>query len=238
MPATLLLLFDIDGTMLLKASRAHAESLYAALRRVHGLSEVPEGQVEAAGRTDDAIARSILTLAGVSAERIDERARDVRAMACAEYAHRCPQDLSDRVAPGVPEVLAKLGARDDVRLSLLTGNLECVARLKLDRAGLGAFFPRGQGAFGSDSEDRSDLPEIARTRAGAADGDGPYPREKTVVIGDTPRDIACARADGVHVIAIATGPFRASDLHGADVVIDMAREIPAALKRIPGLLDG
>jgi phosphoglycolate phosphatase-like HAD superfamily hydrolase len=232
----LLLLFDIDGTLLLKASRDHALAIHAALRRIHGLQELPTGQIEAAGRTDGAIARSILTLAGVSAERIDERAHDVQAMACAEYAQRCPQDLSGHVAPGIPEVLDKLAARDDVLLAVLTGNLECVARLKLERAGLSAYFPHGQGAFGSDSEDRSELPEIARRRAGAASGAEPYPREQTVVIGDTPRDIACARADGVHCIALATGPFRAGDLHGADVVIDMAREIPAALARIPGLV--
>ncbi len=206
----------------------------AALRRIHELEEIPTGKVEAAGRTDDAIARSILTLAGVPAERIDDRARDVRAMACADYAHRCPDDLSAHLAPGVPEVLDLLAARDDVDLALLTGNLECVARVKVDRAGIGHHFARGQGAFGSDSEDRSDLPEIARGRH-AVDGQ-PYPRAQTVVIGDTPRDIACARADGVHVIAIATGPFRPSDLSGADVVIDMAREIPAALARIPGLV--
>jgi phosphoglycolate phosphatase-like HAD superfamily hydrolase len=229
----MLLLFDIDGTLLLKASREHAESIYAALRRIHQLQEIPAGEVEAAGRTDDAIARSILTLAGVSAERIDDRARDVGAMACAEFAHRCPGDLSAHLAPGVPEVLDLLAARDDVDLALLTGNLECVARLKVDRAGIGHHFARGQGAFGSDSEDRTDLPEIARARHGV--NGRPYPREQTVVIGDTPRDIACARADGVHVIAIATGPFRPSDLSGADVVIDMAREIPAALARIPGL---
>jgi phosphoglycolate phosphatase-like HAD superfamily hydrolase len=234
MPLILLLLFDIDGTLLLKASREHAESIHIALRRIHGLQEIPEGKIEAAGRTDDAIARSILTLAGVSAERIDERAADVRAMACAEFSLRCPDDLSAHVAPGVPEVLERLTALDDVRLSLLSGNLECVARRKLDRAGIGHFFPRGQGAFGSDSEDRADLPEIARRRAASAPGAAPYPRERTVVIGDTPRDIACARADGVHVIALATGPFRPSDLHGADVVIDMAREIPAALERILG----
>jgi phosphoglycolate phosphatase len=224
-----LLLFDIDGTLLLKASRDHALSLHAALRRVHHLQEIPTGQIDAAGRTDDAIARTLLTLAGVSAEQIDARAGDVAAMACAEYQHRCPEDLSDHVAPGVVDVLDQLAARDDVTLSLLTGNLECVARLKLQRAGLKRYFPQGQGAFGSDSEDRSDLPAIARRRA------GDYPREKTVVIGDTPRDIACARADGVHCIAIATGPYRAADLHGADVVIDMAREIPAALTRIEGL---
>jgi phosphoglycolate phosphatase len=226
-----LLLFDIDGTLLLKASREHAESLYAALRRIHGLKEIPTGKIEAAGRTDDAIARSILTLAGVSAERIDDRARDVAAMTCAEYAHRCPDDMTAHLAPGVPEVLDLLAARDDVELALVTGNLECVARLKVDRAGIGHHFARGTGGYGSDSEDRSDLPAIARARSA-----GGHPPENTVVIGDTPRDIACARADGCHVIAIATGPFRASDLHGADVVIDMAREIPAALGRIPGLV--
>jgi phosphoglycolate phosphatase-like HAD superfamily hydrolase len=229
-----LLLFDIDGTLLLKASREHAESMYVALRRIHQLQEIPQGQVEAAGRTDGAIARSILTLAGVSAQRIDDRARDVQELACAEYARRCPDDLSAHLAPGVPEVLDLLAAHDDVDLALVTGNMQCVARLKVDRAGIGHRFARGQGAFGSDSEDRTDLPAIARARHGAPDGT-PYPREQTVVIGDTPRDIACARADGVHVIAIATGPFRPSDLAGADVVIDMAREIPAALARIPGL---
>jgi phosphoglycolate phosphatase len=224
----LLLLFDIDGTLMLKASREHAEALYAALRKIHGLTEIPHG-IEAAGRTDLAIARSILTLAGVSAERIDDRARDVAMLTCAEYQRRCPADLSERLAPGVPEVLETLAARDDVELALVTGNLECVARLKLDRAGIGHHFACGTGAYGSDSEDRSDLPALARSRS------SDHAPDQTVVIGDTPRDIACARADGVHVVAISTGPFRAADLQGADVVIDMAREIPAALKRIPGL---
>jgi phosphoglycolate phosphatase-like HAD superfamily hydrolase len=224
-----LLLFDIDGTLMIKASREHAEALYAALRKIHGLSELPTGQVEAAGRTDQAIARSILTLAGVSAEQIDARARDVQMLTCEEYARRCPPDLTEHVAPGVPEVLERLAARDDVRLALVTGNFECVARRKLDAAGIGTFFARGTGGYGSDSEDRSDLPAIARARS------GDVPAANTVVIGDTPRDIACARADDCHVIAISTGPFRATDLHGADVVIDMAREIPVALTRIPGL---
>jgi phosphoglycolate phosphatase-like HAD superfamily hydrolase len=222
----LLLLFDIDGTLLLKASREHAEALYTALKRVHDI-ELPDGKVEAAGRTDLAIARSILTLAGVSAERIDARVDDVRAMVCAEYARRCPHDLSDHLSPGVVAALDALAARDDVRLSLVTGNLEPVARLKLQRAGIAHFFGDGQGGFGSDDEDRSMLPEIARCRAG---GRGvPYPVEETVIIGDTPRDIACARADGVRVVAVATGPFRAADLKAADAVVTHARELPAAI---------
>jgi phosphoglycolate phosphatase-like HAD superfamily hydrolase len=225
----MLLLFDIDGTLMLKASRAHAQALHAALLRVHDLSDLPRERVEAAGMTDDAIARQILVLAGVSAERIDARAHEVRALACAEYRARCPEDLSEHVAPGALELLEVLAARDDVTLSLVTGNLECVARRKLEAGGLGRFFAAGQGGFGSDSEDRTDLPEIARERAGGIAPD------QTVVIGDTPRDIACARADGAHCIAISTGPFRASDLHGADIVIDMLREVPIALTRLPGL---
>jgi phosphoglycolate phosphatase len=193
---------------------------------VHGI-EIPEERVEAAGRTDGAIARSILTLAGVPAERIDARARAVRAAVVEEFARRCPDDLRPHLSPGVAEVLDTLGERDDLRLSLLTGNIEPVARLKLLRAGIGAHFPRGQGAFGSDDEDRAALPPIARARAG--NGRAAWPRERTVVIGDTPRDIACARADGVRVIAIATGPYRPDALRDADVVVEHPRELPAAL---------
>ena len=224
--APLLLLFDIDGTLLLRAFPAHRDALHAAIRRVHGV-DVPDGHVEAAGRTDGAIARTILTLAGVPAERIDERADDLRAACCDEYAQRCPPDLSDRVAPGVAELLDGLAARDDVSLSLVTGNYEPVARLKLARAGIGRFFVHGQGGFGSDSEDRAALPAIARRRAGGHQR--PWPRERTVVIGDTPRDVACARADGVHCIAIATGPFPAAELVGADALVHHADELPGAI---------
>ena len=223
----MLLLFDIDGTLLLKASREHAEALYAALRQVHGIDEIPEGKVEAAGRTDLAIARTILTLAGVPAEQIDDRAGDVRAATVVEYAQRCPADFSVHLAPKVPEVLDELTARDGVRFALVTGNLEPIARLKVDRAGIGHHFAKGLGGFGSDAEDRAELPAIARVRAGTRNG--PYPRERTVVIGDTPRDIACARADGVAVIAVATGPFKADALRSADAVCAHMGQVPAAL---------
>jgi phosphoglycolate phosphatase len=227
-----LLLFDIDGTLLLKASRHHAESLYAALKTVHGVDELPRGHVDPAGRTDGDIARQILLLAGVSSERIDARANAVRTACVTEYARRCPTDLSAHVAPGVRELLDELSRRDGMRLSLVTGNLEPVARLKLQRAGIGHYFPAGQGGFGSDDDDRAALPAVARERAGRRNE--PYPRERTVVIGDTPRDILCARADGVHVIGVATGPYAAADLAGADAVVEDADGILAALASLPG----
>jgi phosphoglycolate phosphatase len=138
------------------------------------------------------------------------------------YERLAPPDLSAHVAPGVVELLEALAARPDAfRLSLVTGNLEPVARVKLERAGVGHYFARGQGGFASDSEDRGELPAIARARA----SDPPWPRERTVVIGDTPHDIACARVDGVKVAAVATGPYAIEALADADAVVDDARAL-------------
>ena len=125
----------------------------------------------------------------------------------------------------MPELLAALAERtDEFRLSLVTGNLEPIARRKLARAGIGGYFEPGQGGFGSDHLDREELPPIARARA------GDWPRERTVVIGDTPRDIACARADGVRVAAVATGPFAIEELADADAVVDDARALLPVLE--------
>ena len=211
-----LLLFDIDGTLVWRASSEHAVALREALHTVHGLDPAFDHAISAAGRTDGEIARLLLLAAGISADAIDDGVAAVREASVEAYARLCPDDLSDRVLPGIPELLASLSARSDVRLSLVTGNFEPIARLKLHRAGVGRFFPSGQGGFGSDSEDRTMLPELARRRAG---GSGtPWPRERTIVIGDTPRDIACARADGVRCIAVATGPHPIEELGEADAV--------------------
>jgi phosphoglycolate phosphatase len=223
-----LLLFDVDGTLLAGAARAHALALHAALRDVHGIDAEPIGtSVSPAGRTDGEIARMLLLAAGVSAAQIDERADDVRAACCEHYARLCPPDLSDKVIAGIPALLAQLQARTDVTLSLVTGNYEPVGRLKLARAGLGHFFAADQGGFGSDAEDRALLPEIARRRAGT-DGIA-FARERTIVIGDTPRDIYCARADGVHCLAVATGPYEAEQLQDADGVAGDTVELGALL---------
>ena len=216
-PAPLLLLFDIDGTLVGRASCAHSEALHEAIREVHGVdARGGRERISPAGRTDGEIARLLLLGAGVSARAIDDGAAAVREACCEAYARLCPPDLSDRVLPGIAELLTWLDTREDVRLSLVTGNFEPVARLKLKRAGIGGHFPSGQGAFGSDSEDRAALPGIARRRAGTHGVS--YPRRRTLVIGDTPRDIACARADGLRCLAVATGGYAAPELSEADWV--------------------
>ncbi len=227
----MLLLFDVDGTLLHGATDAHRDAVYAALRAVHGVdaSSVRKG-LSPAGRTDGDIAREILLDAGISAERIDDRADEFRDEVCRAYARLCPTDLSHTVLPGVRELLAWLSGRTGSRTALLTGNYEPVARLKLARAGIGAAFERGQGAYGSDSEDRAALPAIARRRAGAVGV--PYPRADTIVVGDTPRDIACARADGVRCVAVASGPCPPDELVGADAVAANAVELRGVLETL------
>jgi phosphoglycolate phosphatase len=223
----MLLLFDIDGTLVQKASAEHAAAVLAALHDVYGVAEPPAAHVDAAGRTDIDIARRLLLLSDVDPRTIDARLGDFRAAAVAHYARMVPDDLTRLVAPGMGALLERLAAGGAHRLSLVTGNLEPIARLKLRAAGLGRYFPRGQGGFGSDHEDRSELPAIARARAGR---DGrPWPREQTILIGDTPRDIACARADQVRCIAVTTGLYGRDELRGADAVAGDAEQLAELL---------
>jgi phosphoglycolate phosphatase len=233
----MLLLFDIDGTLVQMASREHAGALTQALHNVHGVSaNTIARHGSAAGRTDGEIARLILLDAGVSADRIDQRAADVQEECCRLYASLCPPDLSGAVVPGIPQTLEWLAGLEGVQLALVTGNFEPVARMKLRAAGIGHWFAHEQGGFGSDSEDRSMLPPIARRRAGESAGLGvSWPREETLVIGDTPRDIACAHADGVRCVAVTTGPHADDDLAEADAVARSSAELRAELARLLGV---
>jgi phosphoglycolate phosphatase-like HAD superfamily hydrolase len=224
----MLLLFDIDGTLLLHASEPHREALLAALRAVYGIADPDGAGISAAGKTDTQIAREIALSHGIAAAEFDARLPAL-VSACVEIFERdCPARLEAHVAPGIAELLDALSGVGIVRLSLLTGNYERVARTKLDRAGIGHYFRPGQGAFGSDAEQRELLGPIARARAGSRDA--PYPSEHTTVIGDTPLDIACARADGLRVIAIATGPYEADALASADAVVADAYALRALLE--------
>jgi phosphoglycolate phosphatase-like HAD superfamily hydrolase len=222
-------LWDIDGTLLQRASDAHAAALRQALREVHGADVSAVTGVTAAGRTDGAIARDLLRAVGVEDPDIDRCVAAVARATAEAYRELCPADLSGFVARGVRETLDWVAAaRGRFLNSLVTGNFEPVARLKLARAGIGGHFPEGQGGFGTDAEAREALPPLARERAGG------WPRERTVVIGDTPNDIACARADGLRVIGVETGPFGREELAGADVVVAGAHELENVIDEFAG----
>ena len=129
--------------------------------------------------------------------------------------------LRDGATDGAREALR--WARDAGHANaLLTGNSEPIAYHKLTAAGLGEWFVRGQGAFGSDAEDRRELVPIARERAGG------WPSERTVVIGDAPGDVECALAGGVHSVVLL-GHFGRDELAGADAFIARLADLEATL---------
>jgi phosphoglycolate phosphatase-like HAD superfamily hydrolase len=169
------------------------------------------------GQTATRIAREILRLEGLTDDKIDPGLARWCEEASARYLELLQEaDTSDWRAPeGTAEALSQIEHR-----ALLTGNPELVARARMERIRLAAFFPPGQGAFGCDAEDRVELIDIARARA------GDWPRERTVAVGDTPADVTGAHTAGIRVVAFGL------DLDGADAVIERMAELPEALERL------
>jgi phosphoglycolate phosphatase len=213
-----LILFDIDGT-LLDCGPQVRPALVEALMEVFGTAGV-HGTYDLAGRTDPRIVLDLLTAAGFSEEEVRARLPAVRATYI-EKLERVLDRQGMRLHAGVCEALEELAARKDVVLGLLTGNWEPGARTKLSRFDLNRFFRFG--AFGCDAIDRSDLPPVAFERAERLLGRRFDPKE-ALIVGDTLHDVACARAHGIPVLAVATGRTSAETLRagGADrVVMDL-----------------
>jgi len=218
-----LVLLDIDGTLVRGATDAHQRSLESAIHEVFGAApSTPPTDV--AGRTDRWIMRDMLSREPIDAGEVDAHMDELCAAAARAYARLCETSLADTVLPGVHDGLRAFGDGGH-RLALVTGNLEPIARLKLGRAGLGPWLDGVPGGFASDHELRARLPGIARARAGGV------PARDAVVVGDTPLDVACAQADGVRCIAVTTGWYSAAELltAGADAVAGDLVEVAALL---------
>jgi phosphoglycolate phosphatase-like HAD superfamily hydrolase len=138
------------------------------------------------------------------------------------------------IMPGIPALLAALDVfvdRDDAYLALLTGNYEAGARLKLEHFDLWRYFPCG--AFGDGAADRNGLVPKALARV-AASGGPVFAASDAIVIGDTPLDVACAKAGGARSIAVATGNHTIEELRtaGADAVFEDLSDTQAVLTKI------
>lgn len=220
-----LVLFDVDGT-LLTASGAGRRALDRALRDVYGTAG-PIDVYDFRGGTDPQIVWDLLRLGGVRDEVI--AAGEVALYR--RYEALLDAEVGDgrgvSLYPGVRELIEALVVRTDAVVGLLTGNIEAGARIKLRPTGLWPHFRLG--AYGSDDADRTRLPRVAAGRAEALVGRA-FGGPDTVIIGDTPRDISCARAFGARAIAVATGWHTAEDLaaHRPDhVLIDFSDREPA-----------
>lgn len=200
-----LVLFDIDGTLLRGGPAKHA--FVDAMIETYG-TPGPLDSVSFAGKTDPQIARELLSRAGLSDEEIDRGLDRLWERYLMYLEDRLPSDPV-RVLRGAGELLDALAVLEDVGVGLLTGNIEGGARLKLSSGGLWDHFTFG--SYGSDHEERDELPAIAVGRARELYGDI-VSAELAVVIGDTPRDVACGKSAGTRTIAVATGSYAMDDL--------------------------
>jgi phosphoglycolate phosphatase len=223
-------LFDIDGTLL--ASGGVGRRAMEGALLAHFGTVGPTGY-RYDGKTDMQIVRESMRLSGFTDADIDGRMESL----LLDYLARLEQTVMSgahgvRLHAGIPELLDALQARTDVLLGLLTGNIARGATLKLIAAGL-APERFAVGAFGSDHEQRPELPAIAQRRASELLGYG-VRGPMLVIVGDTPADVECGRGIGARAVAVATGYFSATDLaaYAPHAVFEDFRDLDAALKAI------
>jgi phosphoglycolate phosphatase len=223
-----LILFDIDGTLV--SGGPAKKAFHLALMRVYGTTG-PIGSWEFSGKTDPQIARELLRAAGLADDRIEAGFSALWASYLEEMERRLPADPT-RILPGVRELVETLDRDEDTALGLVTGNVVRGARLKLAAVGLDDHFDVG--AFGSDHEVRNELPGIALDRARER-WRVRFDPDRVVVVGDTPRDVACGKHHGVRTLAVATGRFDARALRdaGADAVLSDLTRTDRVLELLP-----
>ena len=217
----LLVLWDIDGTLV--DSAGHGRFAFEdAFREVVGRD--PEW-VDYAGRTDHQIALSMLNGS-------HEGLPDVLEALAAHLATRREAIAADgHVYPGVRETLSALDEMDGVVQSLLTGNVEPNAAVKVGAFGLERWLDFEAGAYGSDPhERRSDLVAVARERAAARYGEP----TGAVLVGDTPLDVLAAREAGARAVAVATGfaDLEALSASEPDALLQDLSDTEAAIRAI------
>ncbi len=222
-----LVLFDIDGT-LIDSGGAGVRALNNAFLDVFSLHDAFNG-ISMAGKTDTQIIREALVARGMSTDNgvVPEVVR--------VYLSHLRREINNErkhLKKGVREILSILEREaGSYRLGLLTGNIEQGARIKLDPFGLNGFFPFG--AFGDDDEDRNKLLPVAVQRYRSLYG-AEIDYLSCVIVGDTPRDVECARLYGAPCIAVATGPYRFEELArtGAEAVMNDLSDIEAVIGAI------
>jgi phosphoglycolate phosphatase len=224
-----LILFDIDGT-LLKDGIAAKIAFARALRETYQTTGPIEG-FRFAGMTDPECVTEIMRLAGIDERTILARRDECLRRYVELLALEVREHQDAHLYPGVRELLERLNKLDHVLVGLLTGNVLRGAQLKLKRWNLEPYFRFG--AYGDDHENRAVLAQIALEKARALAG-RPFSGADTTIIGDTPKDIACARAIGARAVAVATGSISREALAACepDALLDSLADHEAALRAL------
>lgn len=213
-----LVLWDIDHTLI--ETRGVGFAIYQrAFPRATGGRKL-EQLAQIAGRTELDIMRETLRVNDI--EPTDDAVAALAAELVAGYDEgRAELATTGRALPGAEATLRTFAELPQVHQSVLTGNLRDIARIKLETFGLAGYLDLASGAYGDDHSDRADLVAIAQLRAAERRGVN-FDGQRTVLLGDTPKDVRAATTAGVRVIAVATGKTTPQELvaAGASMVVD------------------
>lgn len=211
-----LVLFDIDGTLLITGGAAKRAFIQAVRKTFGTIGKMETFPFD--GKTDPQIIRIVLREAGVPENSVEEKLQDCLKLYVKYNEEELPRATKAVLYPGVRDVLDLLSKDPRVTLGVLTGNVEAGAKQKLAMFDLNKYFAFG--VYGSDSSDRVTLARLALQRAREVTGQSFEPGE-TFIIGDTEFDITCAHAIGANAVAVATGNYGVERLRsfGPDLVL-------------------
>lgn len=228
MTAKKLVLFDIDGT-LLKVEGVSRNVLIESLRKVYG-TEGSAATHDFSGKMDGVIIREVMQQAGLSGSDIARGFDEAKQVYIEGFKANARREHVKLMA-GITELLDRLSKRDDVVLSLLTGNFEQSGRHKLALPEINHYFAFG--AFADDAATRDELPPVAVARAEAETGKR-FEGKDVVIIGDTEHDVRCARVLNSRCIAVATGHLAADQLrsHNPDITLETLADTAAVIDLI------
>jgi phosphoglycolate phosphatase-like HAD superfamily hydrolase len=202
-----LILFDIDGT--LTRTQNGYLPFNDAILKIFGFAGdirtvVPDGN------TDPLIVKDIFMKAGLDFASQPDRWERLQSQLQESYRNYLSCGATTiRPLPGANALLQNLSAKSDFYASVVTGNFEATALVKLQSAGLADYLSRG--AYASDSEHRPDLPAVARERWEVINGRS-IAATQCIVVGDTPKDLECARANGMKCVLVGTGRYPVEEL--------------------------
>ncbi len=228
-----LVLFDIDGTLLVAGDADHKAALIGAVADVYGIAITFDG-FSLGGRLDAEIVRVLVGAAGVDVDVVERDLPAAMARMGERFAGAFRHDgYAARALPGAREAVAAVHAAG-FTTGVLTGNARSVATARLLATGFHGLLDVG--AFGDTASRRADLVVEACAAASARDG-RPHAPARTVLVGDTPRDVEAAHAAGARVIAVPTGVVPKAQLEEAspDALLDDltdARALVTTLRRL------
>ena len=205
----LLVLFDIDGTILIY-KKYFSRKVFASIIKEVFDRDIPLSQLPSfAGMTDLQILKDIATNINLSENELNDSLPELWIKLLNEFKKMSsPENIE--LLPGIPELISLLHDDEYTQPGLLTGNFKDNAYLKLSVFDLDKYFPFG--AFGCESDNRNHLPELAIQRANNYINSKQFSSENTVIIGDSPKDIECAKTNNIPVLAVATGLFSEKQL--------------------------